>query len=71
MTPQLRIILLAIAIYGVGLLIYFYWQTTRDRFYENREERRRKRTFKSAGQFVRKSSGSSDQDDGTPPNSDD
>lgn len=41
-------------IYGVGLLIYLYRKTTKDRFYELRDERRRKRTFSSAGSFVPK-----------------
>lgn len=55
MMAQLGIVLLAIAIYGVGLLVFFYWQATRDRFYEQREERRNRRSFTSAGQFVPKS----------------
>ena len=41
-------------IYGVGLLVYLYRKTTKDRFYELRDERRRKRTFSSAGSFVPK-----------------
>lgn len=47
-------IVIALAAYAIGLLVYTYWQATRDRFYEGREERRRNRYFKSAGQFVPK-----------------
>lgn len=40
--------------YCVGLLIYLYRKATKDRFYELRDERRRKRVFSSAGHFVPK-----------------
>ena len=49
-------ILVALAAYAVGLLAFTFWQATRDRFYEGRDERRRLRQFKSAGQFVPKKS---------------
>ena len=70
MMAQLGIVLLAIAIYGIGLLVYFYWQATRDRFYEQREERRKRRSFTSAGQFVPKSAHpEEEEEEGRQPNS--
>lgn len=55
MKSSVAIILIALAVaYGLVLIMVAIRRITKDRFYETRDERRRKREFKTAGKFVPK-----------------
>ena len=70
MHSHVAITLIAIALaYGLVLCNLGIRQVTKDRFYETRDERRRKREFKSAGKFIPKNprnKPSSEDPDSTP-----